>query len=51
MKKNTEKPESLFLNNENICMAIDLYQLTIEYPVTISKRLKRIRDKISVGAR
>ena len=29
MKKNTGKPESLFLNNENICMATDLYQLTM----------------------
>jgi nicotinate phosphoribosyltransferase len=29
MKKNTEKPESLFLNNANICMATDLYQLTM----------------------
>ncbi len=29
MKKITGKPESLFLNNENICMATDLYQLTM----------------------
>ncbi len=29
MKKNTGKPESLFLDNENICMATDLYQLTM----------------------
>ncbi len=29
MKKNIGKPESLFLNNENICMATDLYQLTM----------------------
>ncbi|MCP4253080.1 MAG: nicotinate phosphoribosyltransferase [Candidatus Scalindua sp.] len=29
MKKNIGKPESLFLNNENMCMATDLYQLTM----------------------
>lgn len=29
MKTNTGKPESLFLNNANICMATDLYQLTM----------------------
>ena len=29
MKKNTGKSESLFLNDENICMATDLYQLTM----------------------
>ncbi len=29
MKKNTGTPESLFLNNANICMATDLYQLTM----------------------
>ena len=29
MKKTTGKPESLFLNNENMCMATDLYQLTM----------------------
>jgi len=29
MKQRTEKPASLFLNNANICMATDLYQLTM----------------------
>ena len=29
MKNNTGTPESLFLNDENICMATDLYQLTM----------------------
>jgi nicotinate phosphoribosyltransferase len=29
MKQNTGKPASLFLNNANICMATDLYQLTM----------------------
>ena len=29
MKKNTGKPKSLFVNKENICMATDLYQLTM----------------------
>ena len=29
MKKNTEKPKSLFLNDENMCMATDCYQLTM----------------------
>ena len=29
MKKNTGKPESLFLNDANICMATDFYQLTM----------------------
>ncbi len=29
MKKNTGKPGSLFLNSENICLATDLYQLTM----------------------
>ncbi len=29
MKKNSGKPESLFLTNANICMATDLYQLTM----------------------
>ncbi|MHC4267399.1 MAG: nicotinate phosphoribosyltransferase [Planctomycetota bacterium] len=29
MKKNTEKQKSLFLNDANICIATDLYQLTM----------------------
>ena len=29
MKKNIGKPESLFLNDANMCMATDLYQLTM----------------------
>ena len=29
MKNNTGTPESLFLNDKNICMATDLYQLTM----------------------
>ena len=29
MKKNTGKPESLFLNDANMCISTDFYQLTM----------------------